>query len=87
MNTSKQIDELLKLPAGERRRVVQLLEASLREGSEVPPDPGSDKDCSPAAKWLLNRAGRYTGGPGTTAARADEIIRDEIDKRRGLTTK
>jgi hypothetical protein len=31
-------------------------------------------------------AGRYSGGPGSTAARADEILRAEIDKRRGLTT-
>lgn len=31
-------------------------------------------------------AGRYSGGPGNTAARADEILRAEVDKLRGLTT-
>lgn len=28
-------------------------------------------------------AGRYSDGPGNTAARADEILRAEIDKKRG----
>jgi hypothetical protein len=31
-------------------------------------------------------AGRYSGGPGNTADRADEIMRVEVDKRRGLST-
>jgi hypothetical protein len=31
-------------------------------------------------------AGRYSGGSGNTAARADEILRAEVDKHRGLTT-
>jgi hypothetical protein len=49
--------------------------------------PSTNRDqTSPAAKWLLSMAGRYSGGPGNTAARADEILRAEVDKNRGLTT-
>jgi len=48
--------------------------------------PTSGDQTSRAATWLLSMAGRYSGGPGNTAARADEIARAEVDKRRGLTT-
>ena len=80
----EKIEELLKLPVDERRRVVRLLQESL------PPEGQGQRtngDASPAANWLLSMAGRYSGGPGDTAVRADEILRDEIDKRGGLTTK
>ena len=80
------IEELLKLPAEERRRVLRLLQESLpQEGEAVTPSTIGDEP-SPAAKWLLSMAGRYSGGPGNTAARADEILRAEVDKHRGLTT-
>ena len=83
----EQIEELLKLPAEERRRVLRLLQASLTEESQtVAPSTNADQT-SPAAKWLLSMAGRYSGGLGNTAARADEILRAEVDKHRGLTTK
>ena len=82
----EKIEELLKLPAEERRRVVRLLQESLpQEGELVAPSTIGDQT-SPAAKWLLSMAGRYSGGPGNTAARADEILRAEVDKHRGLTT-
>jgi len=82
----EKIEELLKLPAEERRRVLRLLQASLtEEGKTVAPSTNGDQT-SPAAKWLLSMAGRYSGGPGNTAARADEILRAEVDKHRGLTT-
>ena len=81
----EKIEELLKLPAEERRRVLRLLEESLHEqGEAVTPSTNGDQT-SPAAKWLLSMAGRYSGGPGNTAVRADEILRAEIDKHRGLT--
>jgi hypothetical protein len=79
------IEELLKLPIEERRRVLRLLQESLTEGGEVVPSIGDQT--SPAAKWLLSMAGRYSGGPGNTAARADEILRAEVDEHRGFTTK
>jgi hypothetical protein len=86
MIQKEKIEELLRLPAEERRRVLQLLQESLREGDEaVAPSANADQP-SPAAKWLLSRAGRYSGEPGNTAARSDEILRAEVDKHRGLTT-
>jgi len=79
----EQIEELLKMPVDERRRVLQLLQASLPgDKTETPLVNGGT---SPAAKWLLSMAGRYSGGPGNTAARADEILRAEIGKKPGLT--
>jgi hypothetical protein len=82
----EKIEELLKLPAEERRRVLRLLQESLPdEGDAVAPSTIGNQT-SPAAKWLLSMAGRYSGGPGNTATRADEILRAEVDKHRGLTT-
>lgn len=82
----EKIEELLKLPAEERRRVLQLLQESLSENGEAVSAFTSDDQTSSAAKWLLSMAGRYSGGPGNTAARADEILRAEVDRHRGLTT-
>ena len=82
----EKIEELLKLPAEERRRVLRLLQESLPENGEAVGASTNGDQASPAAKWLLSMAGRYSGGPGNTAARADEILRAEIDRTRGLTT-
>ena len=82
----EKIEELLKLPAEERRRVLRLLQASLtEEGKTVGPSTNGDQT-SQAAKWLLSMAGRYSGGLGNTAARADEILRAEVDKHSGFKT-
>jgi hypothetical protein len=70
----EKIAELLKLPVEDRREVVRLLEESLTEESGCQP--------SRAAGWLLNMAGRYSGGPGNSASRADEILRSEIGQRK-----
>ena len=80
----EEIEELLKMPVDERRRVVQLLQASLA-GDETQTPLVNGGQTSPAAKWLLSMAGRYSGGPGNTAACADEILRAEIGKKPGLT--
>jgi hypothetical protein len=82
----EKIEELLKLPAEERRRVLQLLQESLSEDGETVVSSTNGDQTSLAAKWLLSMVGRYSGGPGNTAARADEILRAEVDKHRGLTT-
>jgi hypothetical protein len=95
----EKIDELLNLPADERRQVLRLLQESLpenlraaaergssptvREGSVTRSDRASELRpsnvrTSPAAEWLLSMAGRYSGGPGNSAARADEILRAEV---------
>lgn len=84
MIDKEKIQELLDLPAEERRRLVRLLESSLREGEASGPEVVQRP--SPAAQWLLAMAGRYSGGPGDTAARADDILRTEIDRTRGFTT-
>jgi hypothetical protein len=60
----EQIEERLKMPVDERRRVLQLLQASLPgDKTETPSVNGGQT--SPAAKWLLSMVGRYSGGPGT----------------------
>ena len=82
----ERVEELLNLPVDERRRVLPLLQESLPPEDECEAQPTTGEQTSPAAKWLLSMAGLYSGGPGNTAASADEILRSEIDKRRGLTT-
>lgn len=84
MIRKEQIEELLKMPVDDRRRVLQLLQASLA-GDQTGTPLVNGGDPSPAAKWLLSMAGRYSGGPGNTAARADEILRAEIGKKPSLT--
>ena len=92
------IEEFLKLPVDERRRVLRLLQESLpeslrddaergssptvREGSVTQAhfEQSSNDQTSPAAKWPLSMVGRYSGGPGNTAARADEILRAEVTR-------
>jgi hypothetical protein len=86
MIQKEKIEELLKLPAEERRRVLRLLQKSLLEESDADPPSTTVEQISPAAKWLMSMAGRYSGGPGNTADRADELLRAEVDKHRGLTT-
>lgn len=80
----EKIEELLKLPVEERRRVLRLLQDSLLSENTAEATSASEEQAS-AAKWLRSMAGRYSGGPGNTAARADDILRAEIDKHRGLT--
>jgi hypothetical protein len=76
----EKIVELLKLPVDERREVLRLLRESLPEEDEHQPQSTNADQTSPAAKWLLSMAGRYLGGPGNTAVRADEILRAEVTR-------
>ena len=80
----EQIKELLSLPVDERRQLLRLLQDSLPVEAE---SQSNGDQPSPAAKWLLSISGRYSGGPGDTAVRADEILRAEIDRQSGFTTK
>jgi hypothetical protein len=82
----EKIEELLKLSTEERRRVLRLLQESLTEEGETLASSINGDQPSPAAKWLLSMAGRYSAGPGNTAARADEILRAEVDKHSGFKT-
>ncbi len=72
------LEVLLKHRIDDRRRVLGFLQASISGDDEV--SPNGDQ-VSPAAKWLLSLAGRYSGGSGRTANRADEILRAELGKR------
>ena len=83
----EQIEELLSLPVDERRRLLRLIEESIPGDGERQSQLKNGDQPSPAAKWLLSISGRYSGGPGETARRTDEILRAEIDKHGGLTVK
>ena len=84
MIQKEKIEELLKLPVEERRQVLRMLQDSLLSEKATEASSESQREAS-GAKWLRSMAGRYSGGPGNTAARADDILRAEIDKHRGLT--
>ena len=81
----EKIEEILNLPAEDRRRLLQLLQESL-SGNVEDSAPSATGDQPLLLPSLLSMACRYSGGPGNTAVRADEILRAEIDKHRGLTT-
>ena len=87
MILQEQIEELLSRPADERRRLLRLLEERLTGEREGEPEPERNGEPSAAAKWLLAMSGRFSGGSGVTASRADEILRAEINNKSGLTTK
>ena len=53
----EQIEELLKLPAEERRQLLRLLQESLPEEGEAKTPSTNGNQTSPAAKWLLSMAG------------------------------
>jgi hypothetical protein len=77
----EKITELLNLPATERRELIQMLQDSLAKDSTdlIAPEMNGT---SAGARWLLARAGRYTGAAQDTAERADEILRQELGKNR-----
>ena len=82
MNDPQQLKDLLKLPAEERLRLAKWLIESAIHGLE-----SEDYSRSSDSNGLLALAGRYEGGPGNTAERAEEILESEVDKTQGLTTR
>lgn len=62
----------------ERSSSPTVREGSVTRSLREPESRPSNDQTSPAGKWLLSMAGRYSGGPGNTAARADEILRAEV---------
>ena len=82
MNDPEQLKDLLKLPAEERLRLGKWLIDSAIRGVESVNDSRS-----PESNGLLALVGRYEGGPGNTAERAEEILECEVDKTHGLTTR
>lgn len=87
MLEQKQLDELLHLPVDERRKVLSLLQESLIETNDTVDDAEVPTAPSASARWLLSLAGRYSSNSTDTAARADEILSAEIDRRSGFTIK
>ncbi|HXF39200.1 MAG TPA: hypothetical protein VN687_05770 [Blastocatellia bacterium] len=82
MNDPQRLQDLLKLPAEERLRLARWLIESAEPGMEC-----DDAPRDPHANGLLALAGRYEGGPGNTAERAEEILESEVDSAQGLTTR
>lgn len=78
MIKQEKIEELLNLPVDKRRDVLRLLQESLPAQDEHEARSPDGNQTSPAAKWLLSMAGRYSGGPGNIAACADEILHAEV---------
>ncbi len=65
-------DELAALPAETRLQLARrLIDSVLQEAGTGPPDP---------ARALLSWAGRFDGGPGDTAERAEEILAQEAGR-------
>jgi hypothetical protein len=88
MIAQQELHHLLNLPLLERLRIAQrLIESAVEEAHGHPKISATAEELSPAAKWLLSMAGRYSGGPGNTAEHADEICLAEADRRSGFTTK
>lgn len=82
MNDPQQLQDLLKLPAEERLRLAQwLIDSAIQSRESVDDTPESHLNP------LLALAGRYEGGPGNTAERAEEILESEVDRAQGLTTR
>jgi hypothetical protein len=80
----RQVLRLLQesLPENLRGEAERSSSPAVRERSHDEPQsqPKDGDQASPAAKWLLSMAGRYSGGPGNTAARADDILRAEVTR-------
>jgi len=84
------LQELLKLPVPERLRLARrLIDSALEESALLQQSPNTELpfDGESALKGLLALAGRFSGGPGDTAERADEILKAEVDQRSGFTIK
>ncbi|MCB0062458.1 MAG: hypothetical protein KDE19_10095 [Caldilineaceae bacterium] len=68
--------ELIELPATERLRLARWLLDTLLEANE--------NSVQQSENPLLRIAGRFHGGPGNTAERAEEILSNEVDATYGL---
>ncbi len=68
--------ELVELPADERLRLARWLLDTLIEAK----GKGVQQPMNP----LLQIAGRFHGGPGDSAERAEEILRSEVNTTYGL---
>jgi len=72
--------ELLALPKEKRLKLAHWLLDSLVEASGKELPFAEMVDPNPLLKW----AGMFSGGPGDTAERAEEILEMEVDKIGGF---
>ncbi len=97
MIAQHELQHLLNLPEKEKLLLAYLLldsvvakangQATTAEAQSSVDTGETSDEPSPAAKWLLSMAGRYSSGPPDTGARADEIRAAEIKRPSGFTTK
>ena len=73
--------EIMQLPTGERLRLAHWLLSTVVEGSLTV----QDSDGGDRPNRLLSIAGRFSGGPGDTAERAEEILEQEVRAQNGLS--
>lgn len=75
--TLQQIEqELIELPATERLRLARWLLDTLLDSQS--------SQLKQAKNPLLNIAGRFHGGPGNSAERAEEILTNEVNPTDGF---
>jgi hypothetical protein len=74
---AQQLDKLMKLPIEERLRLGRLpIESACGSAESSSHSPKAD-DNGATSNPLLALAGRYSGGPGDSAGRAEEILDSE----------
>ncbi len=74
-------EQLRALPPQEQLRVARWLIDQAVETLSKPSQPPE-----PAANGLLALAGRFAGGPGDSAERAEAILEAEVDGHSGLSS-
>jgi hypothetical protein len=85
MDDPQQLERLLELTIDERLRLAQWLIESAAKESASPCTTINSYDEEVSANPLLALVGRYSGGPGDTAERAEEILQSEVDSTEGLS--
>jgi len=84
----QRLHALLKLPLEERLRLARwLIDSAIGQMPSTPSGDAAADEQAAAANGLLALAGRYAGGPGDTAERAEEILEAEADSTRGLSVR
>lgn len=84
-NLHELIAELVRLPASDRLMLAQMLIDSVRSEPFTPPEGETQRSFFEGQSWLLAMAGRYAGGPGDSAERAEEILEHSVNKIGGLS--
>lgn len=86
MIAQQELQKLIRLSVREKLELARVLidssiEAASANGQQVSQFVEETDQPSAGARWLMEMAGRYSGGPGDTAERADEICEAELGAR------